>query len=86
MALREFVDKRGVAWKAWDVIPGGMNPATAAELFVGEYQEGWLAFESPNDLRRLSRWPADWAALPVADLEELCEHAAPITRRVPRAD
>jgi hypothetical protein len=82
VSLREFVDKRGVAWKAWDVVPGGMNPATAAELFVGEYQEGWLAFEAQNDLRRLPQWPADWAALPDTDLEHLCERAVPITRRV----
>ena len=81
MALREFVDNKGVAWRAWDVTPDKMHPVTARELFLGEYQEGWLAFESDSERRRLSRWPDDWAELPRDALIQLLEKAAPVARR-----
>jgi hypothetical protein len=81
VALREFVDNKGVAWRVWDVTPDKMHPVTARELFLGEYQEGWLAFESAAERRRLSQWPDDWAELPRERLVVLLEQAAPVARR-----
>ncbi len=71
MALREFRDRSGVEWRVWAVTPASMHPATASELFLGEYQEGWLTFESANARRRLARFPADWDQLSNAQLEAL---------------
>ncbi|HVE79247.1 MAG TPA: hypothetical protein VNA89_10315 [Gemmatimonadaceae bacterium] len=81
MALREIVDDRGVQWKVWDVVPAGMHPATAAELFVGDYQEGWLAFESATERRRLAQFPVDWEAMSRAELLRLSERAEVVVPR-----
>jgi hypothetical protein len=81
MALREFVDKSGIAWNVWDITPESMHPVTVREFFLGEYQEGWLAFESANERRRLANWPKNWATLSDEELEALCERAKPAPRR-----
>ena len=81
MALREFVDKQGTAWRVWDVTPEGMNPATVRELFLGEFEEGWLAFECATARRRLAHWPKDWATKSDGELEQLCGSASLVTRR-----
>jgi hypothetical protein len=41
---------------------------------------GWLAFESKHDRRRLAPIPAGWDALDERDLERLCELARPIAK------
>jgi hypothetical protein len=81
VSLREFVDKHGTEWKVWDITPESMHPVTAQEFFLGEYQEGWLAFESANERRRLSQWPLNWCDLSSDELEQLCEQAKPAPRR-----
>jgi hypothetical protein len=81
MALREFVDKRGVEWKVWDITPESMHPVTVREFFLGEYQEGWLAFECADERRRLAHWPKNWAELSDETLGELCDRAKPAPRR-----
>jgi hypothetical protein len=58
-----------------------MNPATVRELFLGEFEEGWLAFECATARRRLARWPKNWATMSDGDLEQLCETATLVTRR-----
>ena len=78
MALREFIDKRGVKWKAWDISPDSVHPVTRLEFVVGEFQDGWLAFESAHERRRVADYPGNWMELPDADLEELCALATPI--------
>jgi hypothetical protein len=85
VALREYVDRQGVQWRVWDVTPEGMNPATVRELFLGEFEEGWLAFESGTIRRRLARWPKNWAQMADGELEQLCERATLVTRRSPAA-
>jgi hypothetical protein len=81
MGLREFVDDRGVAWKVWDVRAETMHPKTAAELFLGDYQEGWLAFESATERRRLAQFPDDWDRAPRERLLALLAAAAVIPPR-----
>lgn len=81
MALREFVDKHGTLWNVWDITPESMHPVTVREFFLGEYQEGWLAFESASERKRLAAWPENWASLSDGELEALCERAKPAPRR-----
>src|SRR3954469_18992027 len=82
MAVREFTDSMSVEWRVWDVSPQHMPPATRAEDFLGNYQDGWLVFESAAGKRRLEApYPGDWHQLSLPALEELCRRAAPVTRR-----
>lgn len=81
MAVRDFVDDAGVAWRVWAVTPDQLQPRTAAEDYLGDFGEGWLCFESENDRRRLANYPADWAGLPDAELRALLEQATLVPRR-----
>jgi hypothetical protein len=82
MAVREFTDSKDVDWQVWDVTPAHLHPVTRGEDYMGNLQDGWLAFQSGNDRRRLAApYPADWITLPLAELEELLRRSAPIVRR-----
>src|SRR5438270_533058 len=82
MPVREFTDSRGVEWRVWDVTPAHMHPATRAEDFMGNLQDGWLVFESEDEKRRLEApYPADWVNFPIRKLEELWARAMPVVRR-----
>jgi hypothetical protein len=63
MAYREFTDRQGRTWRAWDTHPQNRNIVTAL------YAEGWLCFESQTGKRRLSPIPERWDELPQ---ERLC--------------
>lgn len=41
------------------------------------YVNGWLAFEAPGDRRRLVPVPAAWDQATDAELEAMCDRAAP---------
>ena len=85
MAVREFTDRRGVDWQVWDVTPSHLHPATRGEDFMGNLQDGWLAFQSGPDKRRLEApYPANWMTLPLSELEALLKRATPVIRRVRR--
>lgn len=85
MAVREFTDSRGVEWRVWDVTPAHMHPVTRGEDYMADLQDGWLAFESGPEKRRLEApYPADWIAAPLPVLEELCRRASVVIRRSPR--
>lgn len=87
MAVREFTDSKGIEWRAWDVTPEHMHPATRTEDFMSNLQDGWLAFESATGKRRLSApYPADWTTYRIPDLEALCARAKPATRRAALTD
>jgi hypothetical protein len=82
MAVREFTDSKNTVWRVWDVTTAQMHPVTKKEDFMGELAEGWLAFESANEKRRLAApYPEDWATLSIAELEALCEQAPPVVMR-----
>ena len=87
MAVREFTDSRGIEWRAWDVTPEHMHPATRTEDFMSNLQDGWLAFESATEKRRLSApYPSDWTSYRIPDLEALCAKAKSVTRRGVQSD
>jgi hypothetical protein len=87
MAVREFTDSKGVEWRVWDVTPEHMHPATRSEDFMSNLQDGWLAFESSRDKRRLAApYPSDWISMRIPELEELCARARPAARRAALSD
>ena len=62
MAVREFTDSKNVVWRVWDVTTAQMHPVTKNEDFMGDLADGWLAFESADEKRRLAApYPAEWA-------------------------
>ena len=87
MAVREFTDSKGVEWRVWDVRPEHMHPATRTEDFLFNLQDGWLAFESAKEKRRLEApYRADWTSCRIPELEELCQQAKPVLRRGAQSD
>ena len=86
MAVREFTDSRGVEWRVWDVTPAHMHPVTRGEDYMADLQDGWLAFQSGREKRRLEApYPAAWTTAPLADLEDLCRRASVVIRRTARS-
>lgn len=63
MAYREFTDRQGRTWRAWDTYPHNRS------VVSGPYAEGWVCFESQAGKRRLSPVPERWDELPP---ERLC--------------
>ena len=82
MAVREFTDDWGTEWRVWDVTPEVMHPITRSEDYMQKLQDGWLAFESATEKRRLpAPYPGDWTGYDLKRLEELCQRATPVLRR-----
>ncbi|MEO5815414.1 MAG: hypothetical protein ABIT20_09060 [Gemmatimonadaceae bacterium] len=80
--MREFTDSRGVEWRVWAVTPAHMHPITRGEDYMDKLQDGWLAFESASEKRRLETpYPTDWQTAPLAQLELLCRRASPAPKR-----
>ena len=86
---RQFTDKEGRGWDVWEVIPQFAERREAqtavpverradvkprASLPV-EMREGWLAFESRDERRRLAPAPLGWELLSDRELVELLERA-----------
>lgn len=87
MAVREFTDSRGVEWRVWDVTPAHMHPITRGEDYMADLQDGWLAFQSGREKRRLEApYPSNWMTAPLPELEELCRRASVVIRRRPRSE
>jgi hypothetical protein len=81
MAVRDFLDANGVAWRVWPVTPEALQPKTAVEDYLGEYGEGWLCFESASERRRLPRYPLRWEELSDQELCTLLDAASVVTGR-----
>ncbi len=84
MAVRDFVDSEGVRWSVWPVVPEMLQPRTAAEDYLGEYEAGWLCFESATERRRLAEYPEDWDRLADEELRILLRVAAVVPARKSR--
>jgi hypothetical protein len=85
MAVKEFRDSGGRGWRAWDVRLEDLREPARYEL-PGEYQDGWLAFESSDGevRKRLAIYPEDWATLAVPELEALIRKAELVSLPKPR--
>jgi hypothetical protein len=77
MAVREFVDSSGVKWRVWNTRP------SRGEMLSGEFEHGWLTFESAASLRRCTPIPAGWETAPPDRLELLCRVATETRRQTP---
>ena len=86
MGFREFTDSRGVIWRAWDVSIEQLHPVTRGEDYMGNLSDGWLAFESEGERRRMpAPYPRDWTDLSLPALEELCRSAPVVSGRKARS-
>jgi hypothetical protein len=75
-AIREFTDRDGRAWRVWGVTPSHLR-AARREGSLGEFEHGWLAFETLDEdaRKRLPNYPADWITMSEAKLQELLARA-----------
>jgi hypothetical protein len=74
MAVREFSDDFGRAWRAWDIKPEAIHPQTKAEDYLADcYTVGWIVFErtTGEEKRRLCPYPVRWADSSEAELRSL---------------
>jgi hypothetical protein len=81
-AIREFSDREGRTWRVWAVTPSHLR-GSKREANLGEFEEGWLAFETLDETarKRLPHYPADWQRLSEARLQELLSLALDVPTR-----
>lgn len=77
-----FADSSGTRWRAFAVRPSSATVERAS--LPDAFRQGWLAFESSNELRRLAPIPADWESLSVDELRRLCQRAESSKRVAPK--
>jgi len=80
MAIRSFVDSRGVSWRVKASIP------VVSQLLQVRWRGECLTFNSTGERRRLMHIPADWLTAPPSMLEEYCNAAERIPTRRPWLD
>ena len=75
MPMLEFVDSNGVTWRVWNTVPSTRTSVS------GEFENGWLTFESELGRKRLAPPPPNWDSAPPHRLELMCRAAADVGRR-----
>ena len=80
--VRELRDAHGVEWRIWAVTAEQMHASRTGGDHLGEYKDGWLAFEAVNaeERRRLPHYPSDWNEITDEMLERLLERAERVRR------
>lgn len=89
MAVREFVDDEGKAWRVWCILPESIHPVTRAEDYLADcYQLGWLVFETTagNEKRRLCPFPRDWETVDEAALRSMLAQSEAVRQRRPSGE
>lgn len=83
MAFRTFRDPEGRDWQVWDVVPSREADAgsRSSTCLPPEMAEGWLCFESADQKRRLSPYPAGWEHRDDEGIHALCRDAHPVALR-----
>lgn len=81
--IREFTDCGGRTWRAWPVTPNTARARPSSIRTLGEFQEGWICFESVDDSmrRRLPRQAPRWSELRHEELERLLDEAITVPGR-----
>lgn len=75
MAMRKFVDAKGVEWSVWCTVPAPDSP------LARHYPGGWLTFDAGGTtLRRLSPAPANWETVTDTRLDLMCRVAEEVPR------
>ena len=81
MAHRAFQDSDGRRWEVWDVHPASVEPRRAGRIHLPvELREGWLAFQTGGESRRLAPIPATWPSMSDDDLTATLARAPQIPR------
>jgi hypothetical protein len=75
VALREYKDGEGVTWRVWSVSPSAISE-TGETVLPGDYQTGWLCFDSGAEKRRLTPVPQSWEKRSERELDVLRRAAA----------
>lgn len=75
---RLFVDDRGVQWDAFVVYP---SRTTGRETLPPPYDQGWLAIQCPDGVRRVTPIPEGWRECSRDEFCRLLENAAVAPRR-----
>jgi hypothetical protein len=75
MPMLEFLDSNGVTWRVWNTVP------MARSSLSGEFERGWLTFESATTLKRLAPVPPNWETSTSDRLELMCRAAVEVPRR-----
>ena len=80
--VRELRDGQGVEWRIWAVTAEQMQASRSGGEHLGEYKDGWLAFEEVNgdERRRLPHYPSDWHEITDEMLERLLQRAERVRR------
>jgi hypothetical protein len=96
MPHRNLRDDDGQDWEIWDVIPSAVAQSLDDEharhshdahhepaqfSLPAELRDGWLAFQSSAESRRLAPIPVDWVDLSDAQLTLLIARAEPVPIR-----
>jgi hypothetical protein len=70
MAMREFRDSVGVAWRVW------MTTPHAGAIYEERFRAGWLTFENDaGNRKRLAPIPRGWEEATCQRLELMCRVA-----------
>src|SRR2546423_4357963 len=87
VGVREFSDDRGRPWRAWSVVPGLSKASARAGGFLGNFQNGWICFESlgTSARRRLPYPRAKWPNISDEELRRLLEAAIDAPLRAKKA-
>ena len=87
MGVREFSDDRGRPWRAWSVVPGLSKSSASGGGFLGDFQSGWICFESlgTSARRRLPYSRAKWPNISDEELRRLLERAVDAPLREKKA-
>ena len=85
--VREFQDEKGRAWRAWLVTPRATRAARVGDQLLGQYNEGWICFETLDSSarRRLPCQRSLWADLRDEELETLLDQAISVPERKARS-
>ena len=81
--IRDFIDADGQLWHVWEVPPEQLSARARPGTYAGDFEGGWLAFESGDgaERRRLPGYPREWREMTNDRIEGLCREAKPVARR-----
>lgn len=77
---RVFDDSRGKQWHAFAV--QASRTAAGRSSLPASFQNGWLVFDSPDEVRRIAPIPDRWMELSTDQLRRLCERTVSSPKRV----